>query len=68
MDPSGSTGADASSSSDPSCSSSVTADLAKKSSNAASQEEYPFACQSVITTGHTQNVFNAQILPFSTRM
>ncbi|KAG1754079.1 WD40 repeat-like protein [Suillus paluster] len=41
---------------------------AEKSSNAASWEEYPFACQSVISTGHTQNVFNAQMLPFSTRI
>jgi hypothetical protein len=68
MDPSGSTGADASSSSGPSCSSSVTADLTEKSSNAAIQEDYSFACQSVISTGHTQNVFNAHMLPFSTRM
>lgn len=48
MDPSGSTGANA--------------------SNAESREEYPFACQSIIDTGHTQNVFNAQMLPFSTRI
>lgn len=68
MDPSGSTGADASSSSGPSRSSSVTADSAEKLSNAASQEEYPFVCQSVISTGHTQNVFNVQMLPFSTRI
>lgn len=68
MDPSGSTGADASSSFGPSCSSSATADLTGKSSNAAIQEEYPFACQSVISTGHTQNVFNAHMLPFSTRI
>lgn len=68
MDPSGSTGADASGSSGPSCSSSAAADLAEKLSNAASQEEYPFACQSVISTGHTQNIFNAHMLPFSTRI
>ncbi|KAG1892413.1 WD40 repeat-like protein [Suillus subluteus] len=68
MDPSGSTGADTSSSSDPSRLSSVTASSAEKSSNAESQEEYPFACQSVISTGHTQNIFNAQMLPFSTRI
>ncbi|KAG1755653.1 WD40 repeat-like protein [Suillus lakei] len=68
MDPSGSTGADAYSSSDSSHSSSVTADSAGKLSNAASQEEYPFVCQSVISTGHTQNIFNAQMLPFSTRI
>ncbi|KAG2348948.1 WD40 repeat-like protein [Suillus weaverae] len=65
MDPSRSTGADTSSSSGASCSSSVTADSAEKSLN---QEEYPFTCQSVISTGHTQNVFNAQMLPFSTRI
>lgn len=68
MDPSGSTGADASGSSGPSCSSSAAADLAEKLSNAASQEEYPFTCQSVISTGHTQNIFNAHMLPFSTRI
>ncbi|KAG2367342.1 WD40-repeat-containing domain protein [Suillus spraguei] len=69
MDPSSSTtGADTSSSSGPNRSSSVTADSTQKWSNAASQEEYPFACQSVISTGHTQNVFNAQMLPFSTRI
>lgn len=68
MDPSGSTGADSFGRSVPSCSSSVAADLAEKSSNAASQEEYPFACQSVISTGHTQNIFNAHMLPFSTRI
>ncbi|OAX43460.1 WD40 repeat-like protein [Rhizopogon vinicolor AM-OR11-026] len=33
-----------------------------------SEDEYPFACQTVISTGHTQNVFNAQMLPFSTRI
>ncbi|KAG1783294.1 WD40 repeat-like protein [Suillus placidus] len=65
MDPSRSTGADTSSSSGASRSSSVTADSAEKSLN---QEEYPFTCQSVISTGHTQNVFNAQMLPFSTRI
>ncbi|KAH7929484.1 WD40 repeat-like protein [Leucogyrophana mollusca] len=30
--------------------------------------EYPFTCQSVIHTGHSQNIFNAQMLPFSTRI
>ncbi|KAH7887708.1 WD40 repeat-like protein [Phlebopus sp. FC_14] len=30
--------------------------------------EYPFACQSVMHTGHTENVFNAQMLPSSTRI
>lgn len=68
MDPSGSTGADTSSSSGTSRLSSVTANSAEKSSNAASQEEYPFACQSVISTGHTHNIFNAQMLPSSTRI
>lgn len=30
--------------------------------------EYPFVCQSVIHTGHRQNIFNAQMLPRSSRM
>lgn len=30
--------------------------------------EYPFTCQSVIHTGHTHNVFNAQALPHSSRI
>jgi hypothetical protein len=30
--------------------------------------EYPFICQSVIHTGHRQNIFNAQMLPTSSRM
>ncbi|KAF9247079.1 WD40 repeat-like protein [Melanogaster broomeanus] len=30
--------------------------------------EYPFACQTVIDTGHSANVFNAQMLPTSTRI
>jgi hypothetical protein len=46
-------------------SSSLTSE-AEKSSNA--MDDYPFVCQTVISTGHTQNVFNAQMLPFSTRM
>lgn len=29
---------------------------------------YPYVCQSVINTGHTANIFNAQMLPGSTRM
>ncbi|EGO01923.1 hypothetical protein SERLA73DRAFT_177558 [Serpula lacrymans var. lacrymans S7.3] len=33
-----------------------------------SEKEYPFACQAVINTGHKGNIFNAQILPFSTRI
>jgi len=32
------------------------------------QNEYPFACQTVIDTGHSANVFNAHMLPSSTRM
>ncbi|KAG0709673.1 WD40 repeat-like protein [Suillus ampliporus] len=66
MDPSGSASADTSSSGS-SRSSNLTSE-AEKSSNAGSWEEYPFACQTVINTGHTQNVFNAQMLPFSTRI
>ncbi|KAI6047151.1 WD40 repeat-like protein [Pisolithus marmoratus] len=30
--------------------------------------DYPFCCQSVIHTGHTHNVFNAQMLPHSSRI
>ncbi|KIK98048.1 hypothetical protein PAXRUDRAFT_732196 [Paxillus rubicundulus Ve08.2h10] len=30
--------------------------------------EYPFTCQTVINTGHGANVFNAQMLPSSTRI
>lgn len=30
--------------------------------------EYPLSCQSVIHTGHTHNVFNAQMLPHSTQI
>ena len=29
---------------------------------------YPFKCESVIQTGHTDNIFNAQMLPYSTRL
>ncbi|KAF8558753.1 WD40 repeat-like protein [Imleria badia] len=32
------------------------------------QNEYPFACQTVIDTGHSANVFNAHMLPSSTRI
>lgn len=69
MDPSGSAGEDTiDSSSRPS--SSLTSEV-EKSLNAQSRKddsEYPFACQTVISTGHKQNVFNAQMLPFSTKM
>jgi len=30
--------------------------------------DYPFICQSVIRTGHSANIFNAQMLPFSSRI
>ena len=30
--------------------------------------DYPFKCDAVIRTGHTANIFNAQMLPFSTRI
>lgn len=30
--------------------------------------DYPFVCQSVIRTGHIANIFNAQMLPFSSRI
>ncbi|KAI9574450.1 WD40-repeat-containing domain protein [Boletus coccyginus] len=32
------------------------------------QNEYPFACQTAIDTGHSANVFNAHMLPSSTRI
>ncbi|KAG9317682.1 WD40-repeat-containing domain protein [Chiua virens] len=32
------------------------------------QNEYPFACQTVIDTGHMANVFSAHMLPSSTRI
>lgn len=30
--------------------------------------DYPFVCKSVIQTGHKANIFNAHLLPHSTRM
>ncbi|KAI0320808.1 WD repeat-containing protein [Amylostereum chailletii] len=33
-----------------------------------SSERYPFVCQSVINTGHTANIFGAQMLPYSTKI
>lgn len=30
--------------------------------------DYPFKCDSVIHTGHRANIFNAQMLPFSSRI
>jgi len=32
------------------------------------EQEYPLVCNSVIQTGHTQNIFSAQMLPYSERM
>ena len=32
------------------------------------EEDYPFVCDTVIDTGHRANVFNAQMLPYSSRM
>jgi len=31
-------------------------------------KEYPFVCRSVISTGHRANIFNVQMLPYSSRM
>ncbi|KAI0081776.1 WD40 repeat-like protein [Panus rudis PR-1116 ss-1] len=31
-------------------------------------QEYPFVCDAVIRTGHRSNIFNAQMLPHSTRI
>lgn len=31
-------------------------------------EDYPFKCETVIHTGHKGNIFNAHMLPHSTRM
>ncbi len=33
-----------------------------------SEEDYPFVCDAIIDTGHRANVFNAQMLPYSSRM
>jgi len=32
------------------------------------EQEYPLVCNAVIETGHTQNIFSAQMLPYSARM
>ncbi|KAF5363243.1 hypothetical protein D9756_000420 [Leucocoprinus leucothites] len=32
------------------------------------EQEYPFVCRSVIHTGHTGNIFNAQLLPYSSHL
>lgn len=32
------------------------------------EQEYPFVCRSVIRTGHSGNIFNAQLLPYSTQL
>ncbi|KXN89623.1 WD repeat protein iqw1 [Leucoagaricus sp. SymC.cos] len=32
------------------------------------EQEYPFVCRSVFHTGHTGNIFNAQLLPYSTHL
>lgn len=31
-------------------------------------EDYPFQCEAVIKTGHRNNIFNARMLPQSSRM
>ena len=31
-------------------------------------QQYPFVCQGTVQTGHTGNIFNAQVLPSSNRM
>ncbi|KAK7470605.1 hypothetical protein VKT23_002029 [Stygiomarasmius scandens] len=31
-------------------------------------KEYPFVCRSVISTGHRANIFNVQMLPYSSRI
>ncbi|TFK89831.1 WD40 repeat-like protein [Polyporus arcularius HHB13444] len=33
-----------------------------------SEEDYPFVCDAIIDTGHRANVFNAQMLPYSSRI
>ncbi|KAJ8086654.1 hypothetical protein PM082_005477 [Marasmius tenuissimus] len=33
-----------------------------------SSEDYPFKCQTVIHTGHRANIFNAHMLPYSSRI
>lgn len=32
------------------------------------EQEYPFVCDAVLQTGHRGNIFNAQLLPHSSRM
>lgn len=32
------------------------------------EEAYPFVCRTAIHTGHTGNIFNAQMLPYSSRI
>ncbi|RPD67162.1 WD40 repeat-like protein [Lentinus tigrinus ALCF2SS1-6] len=32
------------------------------------EEDYPFVCDTIIDTGHRANVFNAQMLPYSSRI
>ncbi|KAI0750806.1 WD40 repeat-like protein [Daedaleopsis nitida] len=32
------------------------------------EEDYPFMCDTIINTGHRGNVFNAQMLPYSSRI
>ncbi|TFK23275.1 WD repeat-containing protein [Coprinopsis marcescibilis] len=33
-----------------------------------SEQQFPFVCRSVITTGHRANIFNVQMLPYSNRI
>ena len=32
------------------------------------ESDYPFSCEAMIHTGHTANIFNARMLPHSSRM
>lgn len=36
--------------------------------DANTEQEYPFVCDAVLQTGHRGNIFNAQLLPHSSRM
>ncbi|KDQ64539.1 hypothetical protein JAAARDRAFT_187861 [Jaapia argillacea MUCL 33604] len=39
-----------------------------KSDSANAEHDYPFVCEAIIETGHRGNIFNNQMLPFSSRI
>jgi len=32
------------------------------------EQDYPFVCHSVISTGHTNNIFDVRLLPYSSNL